>query len=111
MQHMSEPAGIEHPFQGHCVELPSDNAAGSVQPGSAGADSSPDMAFLGSFDQAAEMSPDAHVSVERMLRQIQAPESNAATSNGLQSTEEPSHLLEGHACLIWLPDGQLSGES
>ena len=68
------------------------------------------MAFLGSFDQAAEMSPDAHVTVERMLRQVQAAESTAAMSNGLQSREEaPS--LEGTACLIWLPDGRLSGES
>ena len=110
MQHMSKPADIGHPFQGHCVELPSDKAAGSVQPGSAGANSSPDTAFLGSFDRAADMSPDAHISVERMLRRVQAAEPTAAMSDGLQSTEELSHLLQGTACLVWLPDGQLSGE-
>lgn len=110
MQHTSQPADIEHLYQGHCVELPSDNAAKSVQPGSAEADSSPDTAFLGSFDRAAEMSPDVHVSVERMLRQVQAAEPTAAMSDGLQSTEELSHLLQGTACLVWLPDGQLSGE-
>ena len=111
MQHTSEAADIGHLLQGHCIELPSDSMARSVLPRSAGANSSPDMTFLGSFDQAAEMSPDAHVNVERMLRQVQAPESTAAMSGGQQSTEEPSHLLEGTACLIWLPDGNLHGES
>ena len=109
MQHTSKPADIGLSFQGHCIDLPSDDAATSVQPRSAGANSSPDMAFLGSFDHATEMYPDAHV--ERMLRQLQAAESTAAMGNGLQIVEKPSNLLEGTACLIWLPDGQLNGES
>ena len=111
MQHASKPADIGHSFQGHCIELPSDSADRSVQPGSAGADSHPDMAFLGSFAHVPEMSIDAPASVERMLRQIQVAESTAAMSDSLQSREEPGPLMEGTACLIWLPDGRLSGKS
>ena len=111
IQHTWKPADIEHSCQGHCVDLPSESAARSVQPESAGADSSTDMAILGSCNHAPETSSNAHVTVERMLEQIQTADSTAAMSNGLQSREEPSPLLEGSACLIWLPHGQLSGDT
>ena len=69
------------------------------------------MAFLGSFDHALEMSPDVHASVERMLRQIQGAGSAVVMSDSLQTSNEHCPVLEGTACLIWLPDGHLSGES
>ena len=49
--------------------------------------------------------------MQRILEQAQPSDSAAPTAEGQQIFDQQAPLLEGTACLVWLPDGQVTGST
>ena len=93
------------------LELNHDGTSGTTQPVAMSTEGNSNRGILSFLNNGSGVAPDIEAAMQRILEQAQPSESAAPTAEGQQISDQQAPLLEGTACLVWLPDGQMTGST
>ncbi len=104
-QQAAQSAGIQD------LKLEYDGTSGNTQPVAMSTEGNSSRGILSFLNNGSGVAPAIKAAMHCILEQGQPSDSAAPTAEGQQISDQEAPLLEGTACLVWLPDGQMTGST